>query len=676
PSLLFVFVLGCGDDDPAPADGAVDAGDASLADGGDAGEDATTDGDALAPVAFRAECENVNPFHCMLPWPSNRFLAADATTNTGFRIDVTANALPQNRDGDVVSSTDAWNRFDGFSPMTSMMTTFEGELDTSNLPDETRIADSLLPGSPTVLLDAMTGERVAHFSELDMWPQADLSQATFYIRPAQRLEENRRYIVAIRDLKRVDGGTVEASPYFAALRDNTPNPDFADLEERRPAFEAMFGTLETAGVTRAGLLEAWEFNTASGESAWGEMVWMRDDAETRAGPRGIGCKVDSVEDNPRAEIFRRVRGTFTVPLYVENALEGAKLVRDANGAVMNNGTAEAPFELVIPTSVAESIMAGGDPARALMYGHGLLGDETQVSSSGTRTALNRNGIVGFGTEYWGMGEDDEAWFITNVVTNFGDFATMAERIMQGTINSIVLARSMKGVCSELPELQIDGTPVIDTDQVYYYGISQGGIFGATIAGLSNDIEAYVLQVGAVSYPIMIRRSIDFDRFEDIYQIWYPSKLDRDFFLVASAGAWDQTDPATYAPHLVRDPLPNTTVKRILYQVSRYDTEVSNLASDIGVRTMGIPVINSSVYEPWNVMGTDGPVDSAYVIYHLNDVEPIPRGTALAAADNNAHSDLRFTDPMLIQLDMFLRPGGQVVDTCPMNSCLIDNPRAN
>ncbi|MEM9193800.1 MAG: hypothetical protein AAGF12_31785 [Myxococcota bacterium] len=667
--VLAVSLFGCGDDDPSAVDASTD--------GASSNDASTNDGaaDADAP-AFRAECENLNPLHCMLPWPSNRFLRTDETTASGFRLDLTAEALPQNVDGESVDMVDAWTRFDGFSPMTSMITTFRGELDTSNLPDETRIGDSLLPNSPTVLLDAETGERVAHFSEIDMWRQANPEQPTFYIRPAQRLKENHRYIVAIRDLKRVDGGAIEPSEYFAALRDDVPNPEFADLEDRRPAFEALFTTLGSAEIPRDNLIEAWEFRTASGESAWGEMLWMRDDAQDRVGARGIGCKVDSVEDNPSSQVFRRVRGTFTVPLYVENESAGARLVRDGNGAVMFNRMGEAPFELVIPTSASESIAEGGGPVRALMYGHGLLGSEGQVSSGGTVAALQNSEMVGFGTAYWGMASDDRTWFIENAADDFGNFSIMAERITQGTINSIVLARSMKGVCSELPELQINGTPAIDTDQIYYYGISQGGIFGATVAGLSNDIDAYVLQVGAISYPIMIRRSIDFEIFEFSLNLFYRNKLDRDFLLVASANAWDQTDPATYAPHLLQDPLPNTTVKRILYQVSRYDTEVSNLASDIGARTMGLPFMNSSVYEPWNLQGTDGPEDSAYVIFQLMGVEPIPMGTAVAMEDNRAHGDLRFTEPMLRQLDLFLRPDGQVVDTCPMNDCLIENPRAN
>ena len=40
------------------------------------------------PVEVRhdAGCDDLNPIHCLLPFPSDAFLAEDATTTTGFRV--------------------------------------------------------------------------------------------------------------------------------------------------------------------------------------------------------------------------------------------------------------------------------------------------------------------------------------------------------------------------------------------------------------------------------------------------------------------------------------------------------------------------------------------------------------------------------------------------------------
>ncbi|MEM9069831.1 MAG: hypothetical protein AAGE52_15065, partial [Myxococcota bacterium] len=614
---LFAFAA-CGDDDGGATDAATDTA------ASDSGVDAMDASPQI--IADRPECENLDPVHCLMPYPTSRFLTEDSSTVTGFRVDIAEAAFPINQFDEVVSRTSTWNRFDGFSPMGSIIAAFEGKVDPSNLPGESRIPDSLLDSSPTVLLDAETGERVAHFSEVDEWPNADPNNTSFYIRPANRLKEDHRYIVAIRQLSLLDGTQVAPSEYFRALRDNE-STEVAELEARRDAMENIFTALDTAGVGRNDLILAWDFHTASGESLWGPMMQVREDAFERleGNVEGVGnCTVDEVQEDVNAEIWRRIRGTYTVPLYMTNEFEGALFNRDGDGEIAYNGVVEAPFEVVIPPSVRDRVMRGDGPGRMLMYGHGLLGSAGQVSSGGTRTALQRSEMVGFGTDYWGLAEEDEAQFLNSVVTQFGNFDELGERLVQGTINSLILQKVFTGgACSALDEMQLmvgdEARPLGNVDERYYYGISQGGIMGATLAALSDTIDAYVLQVGAVAYSVMVRRSIDFDPFEKVFEVWYTSKLDRDWFIVSTQTMWDYAEPSTYAPHVLRDPLPGVDItnRRILYQTSLYDAQVANTASDIAARVMELPWYRSSVYEPFGVTegileATDGPTDSGYV----------------------------------------------------------------
>jgi len=497
------------------------------------------------------------------------------------------------------------------------------------------------------------------------------------------LKEDHRYLVAIRDLTRTDGTEVLPSDYFLALRDQI-DTEVAELEARREHFEDIFTTLAASGVERESLILAWDFRTSSGEAAWGDVLHVREDAFERfeAGTDGVGtCTVEDVAEDVNDEVFRRVRGTYTVPLYMETQYEGSLANRDADGNMAYNGTAEAPFELIIPRSVVARVEGGEGPARMLMYGHGLLGSARQVSSGGTRRAAQYAEMVAFGTDYWGLAEPDEAQFLNSVVTQFDNFDQLGERLIQGTINSLLLQKAFAGPCAELEALTIDvdgtPTPVADPEAMYYYGISQGGIMGATLAALSDTVDAYVLQVGAVNYSVMVRRSIDFEPFERTFELWYESKLDRDWFIVSTQPMWDLAEPAPYAAHVLGEPLPgvDNSRRRVLYQTSRWDAQVSNVASDMAARSMGLPWFESSVYEPYGVTPTSGPEDSGYVIYHLDDVEPVPSGTNIDVEDNSAHNDLRFLDPMLEQLDRFCQPDGQVFDTCPGNDCEIVNTRA-
>jgi hypothetical protein len=587
-------------------------------------------------------------------------------------------ALPLNQEGTAPVHLNPWNDFDGYSPLTPAMTYYGRALDGSLLMDEMHISDSLGDASPTIWLDAETGERIPHWAEVDGWQDTPVDEAALYIRPAVRLQPNHRYIVATRGLKYADGEDVMASAYFAALRDGDTT-EVTELEARRANFEDIFSKLETAGVVRAELIEAWDFRTASEESLIGDTLAMRDDALSRVGDTGIGCSVTRVQEDVNSEIWRRVRGTFTVPNYMTTQYEGSIAKRGTDGSVEFNGMVEAPFEVDIPFSVRDAVLAGDGPRPGVMYGHGLLGTARQVGSGGTRVALARLAMVGFGTDFWGLSEPDSGYFVNDVITQWGNFNAVGERLMQGSVNSVVLARSFRGVCADLPELMVDdaGTmkPLLSKTETYYYGISQGGIMGATVAALSPDIERFALQVGAVGYSHLMRRSADFEDFENIFRLWYPTALDRHFLIASTQAAWDRTDPSSYVGHLLHDPLPGVGVKRILYHTARYDTQVSNAMSDVSARTMGIPFFSQSAYTPWEPASTTtGPSDSGYVIYELIGAASIPLGSMPPLADNRVHDDLRYLDPVLTQLQAFFKPDGQVEIFCPGDRCVIENVR--
>lgn len=652
------FVAACGDDDgttapppppPPPADGGMD---------GDVEPDAS-DPDA-GPPPRRPECENLNPHHCLFPWPSSRYLVDDPTSRTGKRLALPSEAMPVNRGRDPVDPA-PYNAQDGFSAMTSMITVFPGDIDTTDLADANRIARSLTDESPTVLLDAETGERVAHFAELDGWSDANPELRSFYIRPAARLGEGRRYVVGIRNLRTTDGEPVAPSTYFAHLRDGTGAED-EEIESRRAHFEEVFGILEDAGVARDELVEAWDFHTGSGETWWGDLVAMRDAAMEAVGARGIGCTVTDVEEDPAHEqTFRVVRGTFTVPLFTESARPGTPIVRGPDGSPRQNATAEAPFIALVPRSLAESVAAGGAPGRLLTFGHGLMGDAGEIEGGFVRQFADRTQMTVVATDWWGMSTGD----IDTVAFALSDFATfplVAGRLMQGVVNTLVLTRSFAGVCAELPEMQVEDRPVIDTTQRYFLGISQGSIMGLTTAAVSTDIERFVLEVGAISYPTMIPRSVNFPPYLIILRTWYGNKLDRDLLMVMAAQQWDYSEPATYAPHVIRDPLPGTPPKRILYQIGLNDAQVSNDASDIAARTMGLPLLTPSPRTPFGLETTMGPVDSALVYYTFGDAA-LPPGSTPPEENNEAHEGVRRADSAQLQMDRFFRPDGLVEHTC-------------
>jgi hypothetical protein len=239
------------------------------------------------------QCEVLNAIDCLLPYPSSRFLAP-ANTPTGFRLELPQGLTPSifSLDQHKVAPLDPapYRALDGFSPAVQVLMHFPGNVDpeqskASRLVPETRSYDltSLRPDSPTLLIEADTGEQVLHFIEVDARDVDPSSGAPnpsqlVFLRPAEHLKHGKRYIVAVRHLVHPDGTPVVAEPAFAALRDGTPTTIPA-IEARRAQFAKIFADLRRAGLRRQDLSQlalAFDFTVASQQNTTGEMLSMRD----------------------------------------------------------------------------------------------------------------------------------------------------------------------------------------------------------------------------------------------------------------------------------------------------------------------------------------------------------------------------------------------------------------
>jgi len=648
-SLLFA---GCGDDDVGVAP---DAGGTP-----DAG-----------PPPYRDECENLNPLGCMLPWPSSRYLIDDATTTTGRRVQIPVAAMPVNgADTPVPIDPAELNRWDGFSGQTSFMTLYSGQIDATGLADWLNVQDSIAPTSQTVVLDATTMELLPHFAELDMHTGILRDQRPFYIRPARRMPENHHIIVATRNLRLMDGSAVQPHEGFRALRDSTAST-VPGIEARRAAFETnVFAPLTAAGIDRTTLVEAWDIWTGNDESAWGDAVAMRDDALTRVGVGGLGCTITGMEDEVNDEIFRKVDGTVTVPLYQMADEAGSPIRRDASGAPLAMGTFEYPFTVLIPRSVQTSVAAGGPPVRMMQYGHGLFGGRGEAEGGYVRNFANDYPTVVLAGDWSGMSGADDVLFATRALADLSLFPTFVDRQVQGFINLLVMVRTIKGVCADNPAFEIGGNPTFDPAQIYYHGNSQGGIFGASLAGLSTDITHFALGVGAVSYGLFMPRSTDWKAYEIVLKQWYRGRVDRALILAMLAQTWERSDPAVFSAHTISDVLPGSpTNKQVLYQTGRWDAQVANAGADVAARNFGIPVHSPSIYPVFGLETFTAMSPSGYVVYETG-ASPVPDDFNYAAeepqdstAGGSVHEAVRRDPRAQMQLDAFMRPDGVVQNFC-------------
>lgn len=593
-----------------------------------AGPAPLTEDPALAAELASASpsCDTLDERACLLPYPSNFFTVQDSATDTGRRVSFT-DALPVNASGVMVDAAE-WNRNDGFSPNSSILTYVEG-LDpvASALPSWTDPSQSLGDDSTVVIVDAATGVRIPLWAELDAKAAADTDRL-LVIHPAVPLAEGRTYVVGLRGMSTA-AGPAEPSPTFRAFRDRIAGPDW--LEARRDSMEETFDVLDAAGIERADLFLAWDFTVASTRNLAERMIGIRDAALAVVGDAPL-VTVTEVVEAPDGDglIARKVRGTVEVPNFLtgdgspgNRFFYGDDGLTDPDEVPQQNGTLQAGFVCNIP-AVALSGEAG--PAHLALYGHGLLGSNDEIDAGNVRRMANEHNVVFCATKWAGMSEDD----VPNAIAALGDiglFPTVADRLQQGVLNAIVLGRAMTSPTGITADPAFAGIEV-DLEHLDYDGNSQGGIMGLMLAAVSPDIERAVLGVPGMNYSLLLPRSVDFDDYEAVMKPAYPSDLDRAVLVALMQMLWDRGEGAGYVQHVTTDPYPGTPAKQVLLHVAIGDHQVSELSALVQARALG-----ARYHAP---LAAPGRLRSDAVTFGLEPIESYPYdGSAMVWWDSGA-----------------------------------------
>jgi hypothetical protein len=591
---LCLALVGCGgNDSESGGDGGTPG---TGGDGGGAG------GSIPAPPP---DCDPLSPTYCAFPYPNDYYTVADETTVTGKRLALPEVIMPANLGGQR-STPDAFNEMDGFSPGISAMTHLRGATVTGCATPDT-IGDSLLDDSPTVILNAQTGERVPHWVDRDEWAvqakiriedgedQPDFNiprtleelqrEQAMMLRPAVRLDDATRYIVAFRGIVDDEGATVAAPQGFAELRDGTPSDD-AIIESRRAHFQSLFETLEAAGVSRDELQVAWDFTTASKENNTSAMVHIRDDAFENY-PDGVPYTIEVITDTPMEGMACRLEITFDMPLYMTGGETGELLNLGDGGLPEQNGTYPYAAAMFVPEAAIES------PAPLVEVGHGQLGAKEQVF--GYAEIWAESNLAGFGLDHKGFSSDDVPTVIAAIIGgDMAEFRAIPERMHQGFLNFLMAMRTLSreaegGQTTLLNQTLANdcGGAELDGTKRYYFGGSQGGILGASIMALNLDIERGLLAVPGQSYNLLLNRSVNFDEYAgQLYQVYGWNALHIQMNLALIQGLWDRAEPTGYSKYVRTDRFPNTPAHEVLIQVSKADHQVTNLGAHIMARTIG------------------------------------------------------------------------------------------
>ena len=634
---------------------------------------------ALPASAQARKCDGVPSKGCLLPFPNDfSQTKKDRKSATGRRVNFSAGELPANKSGKHVDPRE-FNRNDGFSPGQPIIVhvpslTSQAAFTSSGIVPVNDIGKYKAKSQKLLLLDEKTGARQIVWGELDA-NNPPAQSLNLLIHPGKNLVPGRRYAVVLRGLK-----------------DKPPKGLF------KTTSKALLKALAKAKVKKSSIYLTWDFTVASDRSLTGRLLQMRNDAFRQLGDTKLAdgviqgkaptFAITSVKDFTPAEnakIARTISGTFDVPCYMNQTgcPPGARLhysssKKDALPTQIAGNVQHAAFQCNIPRA---AFLA---PSHIALYGHGLLGDHTQINEDNIQGMSAEHDFTFCATDWSGMAAED----IPNAIGILGDFSkfpSLADRLQQGMVNTLYLGRLLAhplGFAANASFQGAGGQKLLDTSSLYFDSNSQGAILGGLATAIAPDWKRAVLGVATMDYATLLPRSTDFDTYNVIFSPAYPDEGVRLEVLSLAQMLWDRGETDGWAYHVTSKPPANTPKHTVLMHVAVGDHQVANVMSDVEARTIG-----ARIYRPSVAAGRSTDVSPQFGIPSIPsfpftgsavvwwDGGPqTPPSPALNIANRigaDPHSFARNTVAARNQKATFLL-NGQVVDVCGGQPCKTDN----
>lgn len=628
----------------------------------------------VASLGLAAGCQPLlGGSDCFLPYPSDFHLQEDSSLPSGKRY-APQGAAKLLSDKGASADVSEWMPSDGASKTPTILTLLGSPVSMDGL---VGILDpyerSATLDSPTLLIEAETGELVPHFVDVDTREDQPERQALVFS-PLVGLKEKTRYIAAVRRVKGPDGALAKTPEGFRRLRDKENDPDLAALLARYE--NQVFGPLSKLAIDRSELQLAWDFTTGSDELTSRDMLRVRELTLAWLKTNQPKVTVDSVDEKTGdAQVWRTVRGKVTVPLFTESDQPGAVLHRGADGSVEQKGEAQVDYVARIPASVRDRF----DPARPMAFGHGFFGSRDEAVGGACTEMAQTLQMIFLSINWWGMSEDDLGPVADDLSGHPAHAPAFTDRLHQAMANWTVVTAAMRTTLSELPAFRRpeDGQPgtskdpqgksnanepLMDTSRVYFLGISQGHILGGTQAAFNPDLDRIVLNVGGASLTQMMFRARPFSSFLLILAGGMKEAFLQRKYAATLQPAFDRIDPGFWARYVLKDKLPESPAdRRVLQQAGIGDVQVPNLGSFLHARLLGIPQITPTPSPVFGLQQQAGPIDgSAFALYDFGVSTEVYREPKGASKETPVHNNLRLRPDALEQMDLFLRPDSKII----------------
>ena len=546
------------------------------------------DRDPADRTPLSAPCDTTDLTRCLLPWPSNTYTVADATTETGLRLDIQPDSLP------VEDRLEYLNIADGFSRATGLAIGIEGSIHADVLSWDP--ADSLEEDAPVQVFVAQPdhpqyGQRVPFRTE-----DRDASD-----------DADERHLIVARPIQPLDPAT---DYVFIATRTLSDAPVPKDVQTAlglsRPRNEAgralaayhapTRAVLETAGVDPESVLRVSTFTTRSHTDTTRRIRHMME--VLNASPETFGVEIDTVTFTGSEHVAFVLRGRLTdAPSFLT---EEGYLALDDDGLPTVTGTAAIEFRLTVP--------AGEGDYRFALYGHGTGGNVTDDSFD---REMAEYGIGKLNLRYDGWTDED---FVATLLS-FATFLEGSERstagLMQALAGGTALLTAMDGVLGDVlsgetlagePNPAAGRHPI--TSDVAWVGGSMGGTMGAVIVSADERLKTAVLNVPGAGWTHLIPYSLLYNSgMGGIMETTYGDRLSIQLGMLMSQTSWDDVDGAVWADEALE------AGGAFLLQESMDDPVLPNLGTELLANALGAVQLEPSLQTVHGLESSTEPISN-------------------------------------------------------------------
>ena len=618
------------------------------------------------------QCDPLNTQACLLPFPSDYNMIDDDSTFTGKRVLLNEKSFPKTRWGSVDPSP--WSKADGFSTVAPILISFDKNVSTTSLIGWEHIERSLMNNATTLLLNADNGDLVPHFVDRDQYDLTfgvpSVEPDLLIIQPAQALEFNTTYIVAVRNLQVDDGdanaGMASPSPAFAALRDKDASKlRSLGVDEKRAQIydDWLFPELEQKSTFRRDktLQLAFYFHTTSREESLGRYEYIRDKTIKKypVGPDTV--TIDAVTENScevtdpniNVTMYKTISGHFLNDNYLVRPGPGpnsvfteSSLKLQGSKGIKNlpflNGQAQIYFTIQIPCSLA---MKRKTAKMILQYGHGLFGSRRESEDQYLKLMANHYDWIIVATDWQGMAKYDVLNALRVFTTRIGEFASIPDRTQQGWLDKVMMLRLIKpggrlsgnsvfNMPSSSDTSKVTSASFIDDEtKTGYYGNSQGSVIGGGYFASSVDLTHAALGVPGCPFSLLLSRSKDFGPYHAAFQIQIYNQRDLRIGISVLEQLWDVAESGGWL-HVIRDNnWKKYPTKRVLMQAALGDAQVSTVAAEFMGRTYKTNTIKPQTRRVFGMLEKQAPFPdgSGFVEFKYDDV-PLAPGTDVPPTD--------------------------------------------